>query len=102
MPVERRQRDRRILRVIALCCFVLCGCSDAPSALVLATLKPTALPPVLRPSSTRMTTLPPGTPQPVAAALDAVTRALSANDAQGQGDALNGQWRIDARFCINN
>ena len=81
MRVERRQRDRWMWIAIALCCFVLCGCSDAPSASVPATLKPIVQQPALRPSSTLFAALPPSTPQPIDAALDAVTRALSANDA---------------------
>ncbi len=76
-----RQRDRWLWIAIALCCSAISGCSDASSASVSATLKPIALPPILRPSSTRMTTLPPGTPQPIDAALDAVTHALAADDA---------------------
>ncbi len=131
ISVERTQRDRWMLIVVALCCCVFSGCSDAPSTLVLATLKPIARQPALRPSSTPIATLPPSTPQPVDDALDAITHALSANDASRLtsllldqvllaqapdgnigalvtradasawlkarwGDALNGQWRIDA------
>ncbi len=80
MPVERTQRDRWMLIVVALCCFVFCGCSGVPSIPVLATLKPTASHSVPRLSASPVTTLPSSTPQPTDDALDAITRALSANN----------------------
>jgi len=66
---------------VALCCLVISGCSDTSSAPVPATLKPTSLPPVLQPSASPVATLPLGTPQPIDAALDAVTHALAADNA---------------------
>ncbi len=78
---EGRQRDHWVLIVIALCSFVLCGRSSASATPVLATLSPTAVQSVLQPAASPVATLPPGTPQPIDAALDAVTHAMAADDA---------------------
>ena len=80
-PAVGKQRDRWALLVIALCCWVLGGCSGVTSTFVPVTLEPTIRPSVLRPIVSPVATLPPGTPQPIDAALDAVTHALAADDA---------------------
>lgn len=80
MRVERTQRDRRALLVILLCCLVLSGCSGGAATPILVTHEPTTMPSVTRPVASLVATPPPRTSQPVVTALDAVTRALAADD----------------------
>ena len=83
--VVQTQRDRLVLIAIALCLFVFGACVPAPTPATSAstiTSAPTIIAPALRPTSAPTAAPPPpSTAQPIANALDAVTRALKADDA---------------------